>query len=88
MLSAFFIFYQMEKVTVEYLLSKGFEKHGDNFGWAKIRKNGFELVEIPLKNGGFVVGFEYQFCSQTKYKYPIKTNELEQLYKFLTGKDL
>jgi hypothetical protein len=75
----------MEIVTLEYLLSKGFEKH-TNIGWAKIRKNGFELVEIPLKNGGFVIGFEYQFCSQTKYKYPIKISELEQLYKFLTGK--
>jgi hypothetical protein len=75
----------MERVSIEYLLSKGFEKHGDNFGWAKIRKNGFELVEIPLKKGGFIIGFEYQYCLQTKYKYPIKINELEQLYKLLTG---
>lgn len=77
----------MERVTTEYLLSKGFEKQGDSLGWAKFVLNGFELVEIPLKNGGFVIGFEYQVRSQTKYKYPIKTNELEFLYKFLTGKD-
>lgn len=78
----------MERVSTEYLLSKGFEKHDNNFGWAKIRKNGFELVEIPLKKGGFVIGFEYNFCSETKYKYPLLISELETLYKLLTGKDL
>lgn len=76
-----------EKVTGEFLLEKGFQRTGDNFGWAKFRKNGFELIEIPLKKGGFIIGFEYNFCSQSKYKYPIKINELESLYKILTGAD-
>lgn len=75
----------MENVTVEYLLDRGFEKHYNGVGWAKFRKNGFELVEIPLRNGGLVIGFEYNYNSETKYKFPITTHELETLYQILTG---
>ena len=75
-------------VTGDYLISKGFEKDADNFGWAKFCKGEFELVEIPLTNGKTVIGFEFKFKSQPKYKRPLTTEELDQLYKILIGKDL
>lgn len=76
-------------VTEEYLINnKGFQLDGDGVGWSKYRKNGFELIKIPLKRGGFVVGFEFRYMSQAKYKYPLKIIELSQLYKILTGNDL
>lgn len=75
-------------ITKEYLLSIGFDSTSSGTGWKKFVKNGFELVEIPLKNGGFVFGFEFICKSQSKYKYPIKVNELNQLYKILTDKEL
>ena len=77
----------MKRITIEYLNEKGFQEN-DALAWPKYRKNGFELVKIPLKNGGYVIGFEYQFCSQAKYKYPITESELNYLYKFLTGEEL
>ena len=78
----------MERVTTEYLFSKGFERHSDGFGWAKFRKDGFELVEIPLKKGGVTIAFKHEFCGQSKYKYPLKTSELAFLFKLLTGKEI
>ena len=77
-----------ERVTGDYLIKIGFTKDGENFGWAKYRKNDFELVGMPLKNGGFIIGFEYQYCSQTKYKYPLKVGELQSLYKIIKGGDI
>ena len=58
----------------------------ETFGWAKYRKNNFELVEIPTSKGLFI-GFEYVFESQAKYKI-LKMAELEQLYFILTGKQI
>lgn len=81
-------------ITENYLLEKGFTKTGNTFGWAKFRKKSFELVEIPLKTNRltneikYVIGFEYNYESQTKYKYPITESELSQLYKFLTNETL
>jgi hypothetical protein len=78
----------MEIVTIDYLESKGFQSNRDTFGWEKIRKDGFELVNIPMQSGSKIIGFEYQFSYQAKYKYPLTISELSQLYKILTGKDL
>ena len=77
-----------EIVTEEYLISKGFELSEDEFGWSKYRKNGFELLKIPLTKGGFVINFEFEYRLQTRYKYPLNISELSQLYNILTGNDL
>lgn len=70
-------------ITENYLISKGFEKDTSSIGWGKFRKNDFELVEIPLKNGKLVIGFEYNCKLQVKYKYPITEQELNDLYKII-----
>jgi hypothetical protein len=75
-------------VTEEYLLNKGFEKEEFSIGWTKFRKEPLEIVQIPLKNGGFIFGFEYQFMEQPRYKYSITIEEVGQLYKILTKKEL
>lgn len=76
------------KITKEFIENRGFVRSWDGFGWAKYRKNGFELVEIPLSKGGIVIGFEYQVCGQVKYKYPITEFELKMLYEILTNDEL
>ena len=78
----------MERVTKKYLIEKGFQEDKDVIGWTKFHKNNLELVEIPLKNGLFVIGFGYEIKGQMKYKYPITIDELNQLYKILTGLEL
>ena len=65
--------------------SLGFVKT-ETMGWAKYRKNNFELVEVPT-NKGLLIAFEHTFNSQAKYKF-LKMSELEQLYFILTGKNL
>jgi len=65
--------------------SLGFIKK-ESIGWAKFRKNNFELVEIPTSNG-LLIGFEYQYDSQSKYKI-LNMNQLKQIYFIITGKDL
>ena len=65
--------------------SLGFIKK-ESIGWAKFRKNNFELVEIPTSKG-LLIGFEYQYDSQSKYKI-LNMNQLKQIYFIITGKDL
>ena len=72
-------------ITAEEIENLGFVRN-KSIGWGKFRKNNFELVEIPTTKG-LLIGFEYQFDSQTKYKI-LKMEQLKQLYFIITGKEL
>jgi len=75
-------------ITSDYLESIGFEKQTYEFGWTNYRKDNLQLVNIPLKKGGFIVGYEYTLKFQAKYKYPIRLNEFKAIYLFINGKEL
>jgi len=78
----------MELVTEIYLLNKGFEKLPQGIGWTIFRKGYFDIIQIPLKKGGFTFAFAFESKNQTQYKYPLTTSELEILHKILIGKEL
>ena len=73
-------------VTGEWLLSKGFVENKDF--WPKFQKDFVEFVEIPLKIGGSIIGFEFKYGAQSRYKYPLTESQATTLYEILSGKKL
>jgi len=81
-------FLKMEKVTENFLLSKGFVKHNKDIGWPTYIKENFELIGMPTKNNNIIIAFVTYCKQQPQYKYPLTIMELEQLYKIITNKEL
>jgi len=78
----------MELVTEVYLLNNGFKKLPQGIGWTIFSKGYFDIIQVPLKKGGFTFAFAFESKHETQYKYPLTTSELEILHKILIGKEL